>query len=135
MEDFDKLIKKLEDMADPHQYQEGLTKAGLLVEAEARKKVAVNTGELRRSIESRVEDKEAIIGTPLEYAPYIEYGTGIFAEAGNGRGSPWSYQDDAGNWHTTVGQPPQPFLRPALEEKRQEILEVFSASIKEAMKK
>ena len=48
----------------------------------------------------------------------------LFAENGNGRQTPWKYQDDDGNWHTTKGQHPQPFMRPALSENKQNILRV-----------
>jgi HK97 gp10 family phage protein len=68
--------------------------------------------------------------TPLEYAPYVEYGTGKFAVNGDGRKDvPWHYQDDKGEWHTTSGQKPQPFMGPALNENREEILRI----IKEAL--
>ena len=86
------------------------------------------TGALQNSIISTVETtNDAVIGyvsTNLEYAPYVEYGTGLFAESGNGRQTPWKYQDDEGNWHTTKGQHPQPFMRPALSENKQNILRV-----------
>ena len=82
-------------------------------------------GELRRSIASRVEPQGGevvgVVFTPLEYAPYVEYGTGIFAEEEGRTDVPWSYQDDEGEWHTTSGQHPQPFLRPAYNENREKI--------------
>lgn len=65
----------------------------------------------------------------LEYAPYVEYGTGLFAEGGNGRATPWSYQDEAGNWHTTSGMKPAPFLRPALEENQKRIIDTIKEGI------
>ena len=53
---------------------EGLGKACALVEREAKKKAPKRTGELRRTIASKVENSgDEIIGTvftPLEYAPY-----------------------------------------------------------------
>ena len=67
--------------------------------------------------------------TPLEYAPYVEYGTGLFAEDGGRKDVPWYFKDDEGNWVKTSGQKPQPFMRPALEENREEILRL----IKEAL--
>lgn len=82
-------------------------------------------GALRRSITSKVEvngdNVTGVVYTPLEYAPYVEYGTGLFAEEGGRKDVPWHYQDDKGNWHTTSGQKPQPFMRPALDENREEI--------------
>ena len=70
-----------------------------------------------------------IVFTPLEYAPYIEFGTGLFAEDGGRMNVPWNYQDDEGNWHSTSGQKPQPFLHPALDENR----ELVKRTIKEGL--
>lgn len=50
---------------------------GLLAEAYAIKKCPVDTGRLRGSISHGVDEAEqcAFIGTNVEYAPYVEYGT------------------------------------------------------------
>lgn len=101
-----------------------------LVERTAKEKAPKDTGALRRSITSNVkEEADYIVGTiytPLEYAPYVEYGTGLFAENGNGRKDvPWSYKDDEGNWHTTSGQHPHPYMRPALTDNKEKILQIF----------
>ena len=84
---------------------DGLDKAGYVVENAAKSKAPVGTGELRNSI-MHVLDSDAIacdVGTNLEYAPYVEYGTGIWAVNGDGRQERWSYQDAEGNWHSTIG--------------------------------
>jgi HK97 gp10 family phage protein len=73
----------------------------------------VATSNLKQSITHDSDEETAIVGTNVEYAPYVEYGTGIYAEGG-GRSTPWRYKDSDGNWHTTSGQKPQPFLRPAI---------------------
>lgn len=73
-----------------------LTKACYLVENSAKEKVPVNTGYLQRSITHQVEGNIGIVGTNTEYAPYIEFGTGLFAEEGNGRQTPWKYQTPDG---------------------------------------
>ena len=123
------LTQKLDSLLD---INDGMKKCCALVERSAKEKVPVQTGELRRSITSKVENNglevTGTIYTPLEYAPYIEYGTGLFAEKG-GRPTPWCYQDDKGEWHTTSGQPPQPYMRPALNENRTAILEILGGSI------
>ena len=123
------LTQKLDSLLD---INDGMKKCCALVERSAKEKVPVQTCELRRSITSKVENNgleiTGTIYTPLEYAPYIEYGTGLFAEKG-GRPTPWCYQDDKGEWHTTSGQPPQPYMRPALDENRTAILEILGGSI------
>lgn len=128
----DNVLASLDSLADTSGLKAAMGKACALVERSAKQKAPKDTGALRRSITSEVETSgEDIIGivyTPLEYAPYIEYGTGLFAES-TGRQDAWSYQDDKGNWHTTSGQPPQPFMRPALDENREKITEILKEGI------
>lgn len=125
----DKLIARLDKMSDEATLRKNLEKAALLVERSAKQKAPKDTGALRRSITSKVEGLEGIIYTPLEYAPYIEYGTGLFAE-GNGRKDvPWNYQDDKGNWHSTSGLKPHPYMRPSLDENRQKILDILKEGV------
>ena len=91
---------------------------GILGEGYAIQYAPVDTSNLKNSISHTVDMEEgaAIIGTNVEYAPYQEYGTGIYAEEGsNAKKIPWSYQDEEGRWHTTSGNRPHPFLRPAFE--------------------
>ena len=59
----------------------------------------------------------------------VEYGTGLFAENGGRKNVPWRYKDDEGNWHSTSGQHPQPYMRPALNENREEILRILKDAI------
>lgn len=123
------VLGSIEELADVKGVEAALGKACAIVEASAKQKAPKDTGELRRSITSKIErDGEDIVGvvyTPLEYAPYIEFGTGLFAENGGRLDVPWNYQDDKGEWHSTSGMKPQPFLRPALNENREEILRII----------
>lgn len=93
----------------------GLEKVGLVAEGYAKKLCPVDTGNLRNSITHVVDEQEpaAIIGTDSEYGAYVELGTGIYAEGGGGRPTPWVYQDAKGNWHYTRGNKAKPFLKPA----------------------
>lgn len=121
----DKIIAKLDKMQDTSTIVSAMQDACDLVEGSAKYKAPKDTGALKRSITNRVEvignEVSGIVFTPLEYAPYQEYGTGLFAENGNGRKTPWVYKDDKGKYHYTHGQHPQPFLRPALKENEQNI--------------
>lgn len=90
-------------------------------------------GPLARSIK-RTEFSEGTgqitVGKP--YAKYVEYGTGKYSmgagkkarhedvsgiDFGKGKrastGS-WHFQDDEGQWYTTQGQPPKPFMQNTL---------------------
>ena len=125
----EKLIARLDKMSDEAALRKNLETAALLVERSAKQKAPKDTGALRRSISSKVEGLEGIVYTPLEYAPYIEYGTGLFAE-GNGRKDvPWNYQDDKGNWHSTSGLKPHPFMRPSLDENREKIVDILKEGV------
>lgn len=129
----DSVLSALDDIGDSPEVRNALGRACAVVERSAKQKAPKDTGALRRSITSKIEvEGNEIVGTvytPLEYAPYVEYGTGLFAEEGGRKDVPWCYQDDKGDWHTTSGQKPQPFMRPALNENREEIIRI----VKEAL--
>ena len=125
------VFKILDKAADPDSVTKGLQKACALVERSAKQNAHAirDTGALSRSISSRVEGDTGIVFTSLEYAPYVEFGTGLFAENGGRTDVPWCYQDDKGEWHTTSGQKPQPFMRPALNDNRTEILRILKEAL------
>ena len=125
----EQIIEKLEGLIDESKLEQTLGKACALVERSAKQKAPKDTGELRRSITSKVEGNEGVVFTPLEYAPYVEYGTGLFAEGGGRKNVPWTYQDDKGEWHSTSGQHPQPFMRPALNENREQIFRILKEGL------
>ena len=129
----EEVLASLEELADPAKFEAALGKACALVEREAKQKAPKDTGALRRSIESKIEkdgdEIRGVVFTPLEYAPYVEYGTGLFAESGGRQDVPWNYQDDKGEWHSTSGQKPQPFMRPALDENREQILRILKEGL------
>lgn len=133
LEGLDSVLESLEEMVDAEQFTEALGRACALVERSAKQKAPKGNGELRRSITSKVErDGNELVGvvyTPLEYAPYVEFGTGLFAESGGRMDVPWCYQDDEGEWHSTSGMKPQPYMRPALEENREQILRLLKEGI------
>lgn len=132
VEGLDEVLERLNKLADPNKLEAALAKACALVERSAKQKAPKGNGELRRSITSKVDmsEQQGIVFTPLEYAPYVEYGTGLFAEDGNGRQDvPWHYQDEKGEWHTTSGMKPQPYMRPALDENRADIIRIIKEGI------
>jgi HK97 gp10 family phage protein len=117
----DKIIETMDKIVSPEALKAALGQCCALVERTAKELAPKDNGELRRSITSKVENNVGIVFTPLEYAPYVEFGTGLFAETAGRKDVPWCYQDDEGEWHSTSGQKPQPFLRPALEQNRANI--------------
>lgn len=106
-----------------------LAKCGAVVERRAKQKCPKDLGELARSIQFEVDGDTCTIFTPLEYAPYVEYGTGLFAEQGGRKKVPWRYQKANGEWYTTKGQHPQPYLRPAFTEAQGEIITLLEGGL------
>lgn len=127
--DANSLLKRIDGMCSETNISAAIGKACALVEGEAKKKAPKDTGALRRSISSTVKGTEGIVFTPLEYAPYVEYGTGLFAEKGGRKNVPWYYKDEEGKWHITSGQHPHPYMRPALNENREEVLRLIKEGI------
>lgn len=130
----DKLLDKLDDIQNVD-LTTPLTRACLTVENAAKENCPVDTGELRASITYNIQGKTGEVGTNVEYAPYVEYGTGVFAAAGNGRQDRWSYQDAKGDWHSTIGQRPQPYLQPALDSNKDNIVNLFREYLEKELNK
>lgn len=129
LEGLEDVLGSLDGLLDAQKLERALGKACAIVERSAKEKAPKGTGELRRSITSKVDNNEGIVYTPLEYAPYVEFGTGLFAESGGRTDVPWNYQDDEGNWHSTSGMKPRPYMRPALNENREQIVRILKEAI------
>lgn len=130
----DKLLKKLDNLGGsiPQSTQRALLKGGAIFEEGAKAHCPVDSGNLRDSIHTEAKEAGLVtVGTNCEYAPEVEYGTGP-------KGDPsvphtmkkfWRYRDAKGNWHTSHGQPPQPFMRTAFAEGKDKAVEAVKKSI------
>lgn len=127
----EELTKYFDSKLSPENTRKALLKAGALVERSAKQKAPKHNGQLAQSIQHEVDAQgtTCTIYNPLEYAPYVEYGTGLGAEENGRKDVPWHYQDERGEWHTTSGQDPQPFLRPALTENENKIAELLEGAL------
>lgn len=108
--------------------------ACLIVEHDAKEDCPVNDGILRQSITHSVElegnNFVGYIGTNIEYAPYVHQGTGIYAAEGNGRKEvPWHYKDRQGNWHSTKGIKPTPFIYNSIEKNKERIANAIQEGV------
>lgn len=94
----------------------------------------VDHGNLRGSISHAVDpDENAVyIGTNTEYAIYNELGTGIYIPGG--RQSPWAYKDESGEWHQTRGMRPTHFLKNAVQDHKNEYVNIIANEIVKRMK-
>lgn len=68
-----------------------LEEASAEIESAARRKSRVDSGQLKGSWDHRVSSakQEATVGSPLENAVWEEFGTGEYAEKGDGRKGGW----------------------------------------------
>ena len=131
VEGIEELTVQIDGMGNYWKMRDALLKAGALVERSAKQKCPKDNGQLAQNIQYSVDGKgtTCTVYNPLEYAPYVEYGTGLYAEENGRKDVPWHYQDEEGNWHTTSGQKPQPFLRPALTENENKITELLQGAL------
>lgn len=131
LEGLDEVLNRLDQVGSIEQAQRALGKACALVERAAKENAPKGEGDLRRSITSKVDGLIGVVFTPLEYAPYVEYGTGIHAEDGNGRKDvPWAYEDEkTGELIWTSGQEPHPYMRPALYDNKRAVMAILKEGL------
>lgn len=124
-------IQKAAQVDVPMAIAKGLENACLVVERSAKSNAPVRTGNLRSSITHKVStgSLEGVIGTAIDYAPYVEIGTGIYSSMGGGRQGGWKYVDAEGNGHFTMGSRPQPFMKPAMDTNLSAIMKCFEGLI------
>ncbi len=101
-----------------------------LIEETAKGYCPVETGALRDSITSSVDDSgKTVVGSVspnMPYAAYVEFGTGIAGSESAGAGAgPYS--------ETWPGMAAQPYMRPALDESREAVLDLFRSNISLAL--
>ena len=114
--------------ASRDQIKKALEECGLTAERYAKEKCPVDTGKLLNSITQQMDgDNKLLIGSNVEYAPYVELGTGKYADGG--RKTSWVYEDSKGNWHMTNGQKAQPYLKPALANHTDEYAKIIRENL------
>lgn len=131
------LNTKLDKLMDKSSTKKAMTKSVLKIERDAKTLCPVDTGALRRSIASQVEENaygqvEGVVYSPLDYAIWVNNRTRLFAINGDGRKD--EPQDEQGNWHRTVGQKPNPFMDKAVLQNEENIRDYFEEQIKEDIK-
>ena len=117
----DIIVEKLEDACQ-------------LIENEAKELCPVDDGTLKASINHKIAIKDTkltgIIGSNLEYAPYVHEGTGIYAINGKGRKEvPWTFVDTKGKTWVTKGQKPKQFLKEAILNNEENIKTIFKDTL------
>lgn len=142
--------------------EKGLEECGLVAEGYAKKLVnspgKTGTGNLRNKITHKVVPDEAscYIGTNVDYAPYVELGTGIYNPGG--RRGWWVYVNGSErkrnsknlktytyeeakkvvailkskglDAHMTEGNPAKPFLKPAVADHAKQYRQIIENELK-----
>lgn len=139
LQNIDRLIIKLNRLGvDTKSYlKTSINKQMRFVQGEAKLLCPVGaTGYLRNSIivDSKVTNTgiTGICSTNVEYAAYVEFGTGPVGAENHAGISPnvdisyredgWCYMNDKGEYIYTKGQPAQPFMYPALKNNEDTVL-------------
>lgn len=102
------------------------------LQSQVQRKTPRDTGQLVGSWSHVVDESkhEATIGSPLEYAIWVEFGTGEHALEGNGRKGGWFYKDSKGEGHFTRGNKPVRMLHNAFEENKNKLIKIFENELK-----
>lgn len=135
----DRLMKKLDAIASQQAITEALLDLGGKIQEAAKEATPVDTGNLRASITVASSSPDTVtVGTNVDYAVYVEYGTGQLGDptVPHTERPYWRYKGKDGQWVTSHGHEPQPFMRPAAERGRELAPEIvkkkLEAKIKEA---
>lgn len=98
------------------------------LESQAKRNTKVKTGKTKGSWQHIVDEDrlEAHIGSNYENAIWEEFGTGIYAQNGNGRKTPWTYTPDEGeHFYRTRGKKPRRMLQNAFNSTKYKIEKYF----------
>lgn len=124
-------IQRIEDVVN---------ESSINVQSGAKQRCKVDTGRLRSSItilmsleQRKLGGYRVQVGTKVNYAAYVEFGTGVFAEHPTipGRKTPWTYKNRKGQFIRTKGSKAQPFLQPAAEEERPQFFSAMRGVLRE----
>lgn len=135
----EELVKKLHHLGVNTQdviYQ-GMHKGALKVQRDAKIACIHDTGRLKNSIlVEKVDDKTIAVGTNVEYAVCVEFGTGTKGDKSvpHTTRKYWVYKGFDGKFRTSHGQAPKPFLRPSFQKNQNFIKKAVKLELMKALK-
>ncbi|WP_278475413.1 HK97-gp10 family putative phage morphogenesis protein [Turicibacter sanguinis] len=150
VQNVDKLLRKLKrmDIDVNDTLAPIMARQAKFVQGEAKDLCPVDQGELRDRIETTTRKSKykvtALVHTNVEYAPYVEFGTGKVGETtpvANKYPGPLAYKQtkwraripDVG-WRYVAGQPAQPFLYPALKNNEEKVRDYVANDLKQVIR-
>lgn len=156
MDGLDKLLVQLDRMADIKPELMGIMdRAGKFIADDARLRVSVDTGDLRKSIQHTTTDTgqavKTVIYTNSDHAAMVEFGTGPVGAAHHEGISPFEHPqyrkdkwlgripglitDDDSGIRYIAGQRAQPYLYPALKDNKEQLQKYLQAEIAKAIRR
>ncbi|MBU5677908.1 HK97 gp10 family phage protein [Alkaliphilus sp. MSJ-5] len=138
IEGFDSLMRKLDSLggSTTKAVAKGVGLAAKKVQGDAKDLAPVDTGQLRNSISTNIEEKDnVIVGkvfTNNDHAAYVEFGTGQRGKASDIESKKEmniSYKED---W---TGMAAQPFMYPAMKQNEGYIKDTIKGAIQMEIKK
>lgn len=133
-DDLEDIANELDDAVD-----RGVRETALDVERTAKRRAPVETGDLRGDIQAiRIGTKKFSVGTIKEYGPDVEYGTKPHPITPDTADALHFYWEKEGVYVTTQlvnhpGTEPQPFLRPAINIHRSDLVENIREEIRKVV--
>jgi HK97 gp10 family phage protein len=134
----DKMLQKIS--LNPSELQEIEAPGGETLKRGMKQRAAVDTGYMKNNVFRHVVKADANtieddVGSDAPYGVYQEFGTGIYAENGLGRKTPWVYRSKDGKFHTTSGNRPHPFVRPTVREDFDKVIKSIRDKFEWVLKK
>lgn len=138
VEGLDSLLKKLNSLGknSAKVVAQAVGEATKKVQGDAKDLAPVDLGQLRNSIQGTVQEKDGeiigIVSTNVEYAAYVEFGTGqrgMASEIESKTEIDISYKED---WS---GMAAQPYMYPAMKQNEEYIKDTIKAAISMEIKK
>jgi HK97 gp10 family phage protein len=137
----DSLLRKLDALGgNSHKaLKVGIHQATKMVQADAKRLAPVaeiDGGRLRNSIQGEIEEQDGkIVGkvsTNVEYAPYVEFGTG---QRGADSPSPPKADIDLDYRQDWAGMEAQPYLFPSLKQNEDKVKEIIKNNVEKEIRK
>ena len=106
------------------------------LESQVKRNSRVDTGKTKNSFRHKIVGSvmagqyEAIIGSSDENAIWEEFGTGEYADGGNGRKGGWAYRNEKGEWYFTHGKKPSRAFFKAYNSLKTKIVRKIQNSLK-----
>lgn len=112
----------------------GLEACGSNAETYAKDECPVDTGNLRNSITYQLDGDNAVqIGTDVDYAMFVELGTGHYSLLGGGtQKDSWVYMAEDGSFHVAHPMQPRQFIKPAVADHGDEFENLIKDSFRNA---